>query len=359
MNVVSGETWILRLPFVRESRDTEDAHHEIVGVTLHSDTGETGLGFTWCADYPAGSSVKALLDDFLIPRVVGQSALDVSKVWHDLRAVTHRLGYGISSFGIAAIDIALWDLKSRSNGHSLARELGQVVSSVPAYGSGKGSPTLSLDELVELSAGYVEQGFDAVKIRVGLSPANDVKRVARLRAELGDDVKIMCDANERLDVATALWLGRRLADFGIYWFEEPVRSDDVEAHVRLAQALPMPIAAGEHLCGIPEFVSYLNAGALDVLQPNVCMVGGITEIMRIGHLAAAHGRAFAPHVFSEFHVHVAAALPRTTSYVEYFPWIDAYVEEPLQVKGGELVVPDGPGHGLRFTDNTWDRYRIA
>jgi L-alanine-DL-glutamate epimerase-like enolase superfamily enzyme len=217
---------------------------------------------------------------------------------------------------------------------------------------------LPVAELVELSAGYVEQGFGAVKLRVGMDTAADVARVAAVRKALGDGVRIMCDANERLDLPTALWLGRRLADFDVYWFEEPVTSDDVEAHRRLARALPMPIVAGEHLCSSREFVPFVTAGALDVLQPNACMVGGITEALRVGELAAAHGLGFAPHFMTELHVHLAAALHNTT-YLEYFPFLDEFVEEPLRTEGGAVLVPDRPGHGITFQERVWETYRTA
>ncbi|WP_324278390.1 mandelate racemase/muconate lactonizing enzyme family protein [Blastococcus brunescens] len=256
------------------------------------------------------------------------------------------------------MDIALWDLRARGNGHSLAQELGQVTDRVPAYGSGKGSPLLGVEELVELSAGYVADGFSAVKVRVGVDPAADVERVREVRRALGDGVRIMCDANERLDLPTALWLGNKLADFDIYWFEEPVISDDVDAHQRLARALPMPIVGGEHLCSSREFVPFVNAQALDVLQPNICMVGGYTEGIRIGELAAAHGLGFAPHFMSELHIHLAAALKNTT-YLEYFPFLDEFIETPLEHADGHILVPDRPGHGVQFTDATWNRYRTA
>ena len=358
MEISKAETWILRLPFVRTSRDFDDAHHELIGVTLHTAEGHTGTGFAFVTDFGGGSAVKALLDDVLVPRVCGRSVHDTKRIWHELWAITHRLGRGINSFAIAAIDIALWDLRARCNGNSLAAELGQVWDRVPAYGSGKASPLLPVAELVELSAGYVEQGFGAVKLRVGMEPAADVSRVAAVRDALGDGVRIMCDANERLDLPTALWLGRRLADFDVYWFEEPVTSDDVEAHRRLARALPMPIVAGEHLCSSREFVPFVTAGALDVLQPNACMVGGITEVLRVGELAAAHGLGFAPHFMTELHVHVAAALHNTT-YLEYFPFLDEFVEEPLHTEGGAVLVPDRPGHGITFQERVWDTYRTA
>ncbi|GAB3357893.1 mandelate racemase/muconate lactonizing enzyme family protein [Modestobacter lapidis] len=358
MQIIKTESWILRLPFVRTSRDFNDAHHELIGVTLHTDTGETGTGFAFVTDFGGGVAVKALLDDVLLPRVQGRPVHEAKAIWHELWYITHRLGRGINSFAIAAIDIALWDLRARGNGHSLARELGQVTDRVPAYGSGKGSPLLPVDELVELSAGYVEQGFQAVKVRIGVDPAADIERVRAVRRALGDSVRIMCDANERLDLPTALWLGNRLAEFDIYWFEEPVVSDDVAAHQRLAQALPMPIVGGEHLCSSREFVQFVNAQALDVLQPNICMVGGFTEGLRIGELAAAHGLGFAPHFMSELHIHLAAALKNTT-YLEYFPFLDEFIEEPLEHADGHILVPERPGHGIRFTEATWNRYRTG
>jgi L-talarate/galactarate dehydratase len=353
-----ADTWILRLPFVRTSRDFDDAHHEFVGVTLHSEAGETGMGFAFVTDFGGGTAVKALLDDVLLARVTGRSVFEAKAIWHELWTITHRMGRGLNSFAIAAIDIALWDLRAKLHGHSLARELGQVTDRIPAYGSGKGSPLLPAEELVALSAGYVEDGFDAVKVRVGLDPVADVDRVRAVRDALGDRVRIMCDANERLDLATALWLGRRLAELDVYWFEEPVTSDDVGAHRRLADALPMPIVAGEHLCSAREFVPFVAAGALDVLQPNACMVGGITEALRVGELAAAHGLGFAPHFLSELHIHLAAALAGTT-YLEYFPFLDEFVTEPLRTDGGAVLVPERPGHGIEFRANVWETYRTA
>lgn len=358
MEITRYETWILRLPFVRESSDKRNEHHELVGVTLYSQSGESGLGFTWCSEQAAGSTIKTLLDEFLLPKVIGRSAMHTEAIWQDLTTLTHRMGYGVTSFAIAAIDIALWDLRSRSNGQSLAQELGQVSEVVPAYGSGRGAPTLDIKELIRQSAAYVNDGFDAVKVRIGLSPEDDVRRVSALRKALGDDVKIMCDANERLSVTSALWVGQRLSEFDIFWLEEPVSSDNVAAHARLSAALPMPIAGGEHLCSSPEFLSYTSANALDVLQPNACMMGGITPTLRVGTQAGLNGLDFAPHAFSEIHIHIAAALPNTT-YLEYFPWLDAFVEEPLKAHNGQLVVPEGPGHGISFSKTTWDEYRIG
>lgn len=358
MQVRKADSWVLRFPFIHTSRDFDGAETELIGVTLTSDTGETGLGFTFTSDFGGGRAVKALIDEVMLPRVVGANPNDYPKIWQELRLVTHRLGRGVSMMGIAAIDIALWDLIAKGRGVPLAQALGQAKDALPAYGSGKASPLLPVDELVELSAGYVEQGFRAVKLRVGMDPQADVDRVGAVRAAVGPDVRLMCDANERLDVATALWLGNRLARHDVYWLEEPLVADDVEGHRRLVESLPMAVAVGEHLFSRWEFTPYVERRAADVLQPDACMAGGVTETMRVGELAAAHGLPIAPHFMTELHIHIAAALPNSL-YVEYFPFMEHLLTDTLEVKDGQVLVPQRPGHGIAFKESAWAQYRIA
>lgn len=357
MSIENVETWILRVPFIRTSADFDGAHHELIGVTIHAE-GLTGVGYSFITDTAGGTAVKALLDDLLVPRLIGRSPLEVERIWHEFDALTHRMGTGINRFAMASIDIALWDLKAKLHGHSLAKELGQLTDSVPVYGSGKAGNRLSTDELVSLSAGYVEEGFDAVKIRVGMEPEKDYARVAAVRRELGDDVRIMIDANERLDTPTALSLGHKLTDLDIFWFEEPVHSADLESHAFLSSRLPMTITGGEHHCSAVEFQPYISRRAFGIVQPNVCMVGGITEIMRIVRAAELGGVGFAPHLMTDLNVHIAAATGSTT-YVEYFPFLEPYTTNRLRIADGRADVPDTPGHGIEFTEETFERYRTA
>ena len=357
MKIISADSWILRVPFIRTSADFEGAHHELIGVTLRTES-HSGMGYSFITDTAGGVAVKALLDSLLLPRVIGRDAREVEKIWHEFFLLTHRMGNGITRFAMAAIDIAMWDVKSKSHGNSLAVELGQLSDSVPVYGSGKAGTRLSTDELVELSVGYVEDGFDAVKIRVGLDVGADPSRLKQVRDAVGPDIRIMCDANERLDLPTALYLGEQLADQNIFWFEEPVLSTDIQAHEILSQKLPMPIVGGEHHCSAAEFVPYVRSQAFRILQPNVCMVGGITEIMRIARLAELHGLGFAPHLMSDLNVHISAATTSTT-YVEYFPFLEPYTTNRLNVTKGRAEVPTAPGHGIEFTAETFERYQIA
>jgi L-talarate/galactarate dehydratase len=358
MTITHAESWILRFPSNRLAADRSDEFFELIGVTLEDSNGLRGTGWTFTSDYGGGESIKALLDVVLLKRVIGREALDVEAVNDQLFHFTHRLGHGISSMAIAAIDVALWDLRARKEGVSIARILGQVRDRVPCYGSGKASPFLPVDELVAQSAGYVRDGFRAVKIRVGREPERDLDRIKAVREAIGDGPRILCDANERLDLPTALWLGRQLADQGIHWLEEPLLSQDIDGYRRLRAALPIAIAMGEHVHSRRDFVPYIVGGALDVVQPDMCFVGGITETMRIGRMADSMGLALAPHFMTVLHIHVAAALPRAT-YVEFYPFMDDLLVEGLEVEDGMLRVPTRPGHGVTFTADAWRKYRVA
>lgn len=357
MPIRTAESWMLRFASNRLAAERDNEQFELIGATLTDADGTQGTGWTFTSDHGGGESIKAMLD-LLLPHIAGREADDVEAINDSLFHLTHRLGHGITSMAISAIDIALWDLRARQRGVSLARLLGQVRDRVPCYGSGKASPTLPLDDLVATSADYINNGFRVVKIRIGRYPDHDLDRLKAVRAAIGRDARILCDANERLDVPTALSLGRKLADQDIYWLEEPLLSQDIEGYQRLRAALPMAIAMGEHVHARRDFIPYIRAGAADVLQPDLCLVGGITETMRIGRVADSFGLALAPHFMTPLHVHITAALPRAT-YLEYYPFMDHLLTTTLTVMDGMLLVPDTPGHGVTFTEQAWKKYRIT
>jgi L-talarate/galactarate dehydratase len=357
MPIRKAESWMLRFPSNREAAERSDEFFELIGVTVEDESGEGGTGWTFTSDYGGGAAVRALLDTVLLSRVVGRDAQDVEILNAELFHHTHRLGHGISSMAIAAIDIAIWDLNARRRGVSLARALGRSRDRVPCYGSGKASPSLPLDDLVELSAGYIASGFRAIKIRVGREPHRDIERVRAVRDAIGPEPLIMCDANERLSLPAALWLGRQLAELDVFWFEEPILSQDIEGYRRLRSALPMAISMGEHVHSRRDFMPFIREGVVDVINPDICFVGGITETMKIGYIADSFGLGLAPHFMSVLSVHVAAALPRST-YVEFYPFMDDLLVHSMSVHDGEIIVPDRPGHGVQFTEEAWKKYNI-
>jgi L-alanine-DL-glutamate epimerase-like enolase superfamily enzyme len=357
MTIRTATSWMMRFPSNRRAAERSDEFFELIGVTVTDSSGEQGTGWTFTSDYGGGESVKALLDVVLLNRLIGREAVEVEVLNDELFHRTHRLGHGIAAMAIAAIDVALWDLRARMQGVSLATMLGKRRDRVPAYGSGKASPSLPLDDLIETSAGYIAEGFDAIKIRVGREPDRDVDRVRAVREAIGPAPRILCDANERLSLPAALWLGKRLGDLDIYWFEEPVLSQDIEGYRRLRSQLPMAIASGEHFHSRRDFAPFVTAGALDVLQPDLCFVGGFTEALRIGEMADVFGLAVAPHFMTPLSIHLAATLPRAT-YVEFYPFMDDLMENGLTVEAGHVLVPDRPGHGVTFTEDALKRYLV-
>lgn len=352
------DTWILEFPQNREHRDFHDAPMELIGVTLTSKDGVTGFGYSWTVDWRGGKAVKALLDEVLTPMVIGRSALDIKEIWKEFWRSMNRLGKGVTSMAIAAMDIALWDVVAKSVNLPLARVLGQIHDRVPTYSSGRFSPSLDLSELVDISLDTVEKGFEALKLRVGLDPRADIARVSKIRETVGAGIKIMTDANQRLDLPTASWLGKQFEQLDVFWFEEPLPNEYVSGYQQLQGDLSLPIASGEHLFSLWDFKNYLDRKAISIVQPDVCMVGGITEWLRISELAYSAGAAMSPHFVPEFHIHLAAASP-SAIYVESFPMMDDLLEHQLVVKNGHVEVPDRPGHGLAFQDWVWEKYRVA
>jgi L-alanine-DL-glutamate epimerase-like enolase superfamily enzyme len=330
---------------------------EVVHVTLTDDGGATGTGFTFSISGGA-VAMRTLVDGLVREAVVGTEIERWDRRWHELWARTHRLGRGVAVPALSAVDIAVWDLRASRAGLPLYRLLGAHRDQVPAYGSLGGMPAMTLEDLVSTATAYVDQGFDAIKLFCGARGLEEeIDRVAAVREAVGAGVRIMVDCNERLDQPDALWFGRHLVDHDVYWLEEPLVSDDIAGHVRLADRLEIPIAAGEHLIGRFEFVEYLRHGAAAVVQPDTPLMGGISECLRVATLAEAHGAALCPHFLPELHVHLVAAT-RAGKYVEHFPLINDLLEESLHVSEGVMRPPDRPGHGMLWSAEALERYRV-
>lgn len=213
---------------------------------------------------------------------------------------------------------------------------------------------MSIEQLIEGALAYKEEGYSSVKLRAGaLGLQEDVKRIAAVRKAVGDDMQIMVDCNERLNYAEALWLGRQLEKLDVYWIEEPLPSDDVAGHKRLAENLQLAIAVGEHLQGRFEFAQYIRQGAASIFQPDAPLVGGISEWKRIATITEAFGGSVSPHFLPELHIHLAASSKNCIS-IEHFPLIDDLLEETLVAENGYMTPPDRPGHGIK-----WDTEKIG
>jgi L-alanine-DL-glutamate epimerase-like enolase superfamily enzyme len=348
---------LMRVPLGSGRGGSGASEVDVVHVTVTDADGAQGTGFTYSLGR-GGEALKAMIDGLLADTVVGSETDRWGRSWHAIWSASHRLGRGVAIPALSALDIAIWDLTARRAGLPLGRVIGLFRESVPVYGSGRATHQMSREELVAGAQSYVAEGYTAVKLRAGaLGRQKDLERIRAVRAAVGDAVEIMVDCNERLSFADALWLGDRFREADVSWMEEPLASDDVAGHVRLASRLPVPIAVGEHLIGRFEFFEYIRQGAAAVVQPDAPLVGGITEWLRVAALADAANLSVSPHFLPELHVHLVAAT-RAATWLEHFPLIDDLLEETITVSHGRAAPPERPGHGMRWDGDALDKYHL-
>ena len=281
--------------------------------------------------------------------VIGQDAGHIAGFWKRAWRDINFLGTkGVPVVGISALDGALWDLFGKASGLPLYRILGGASDRVAAYHSGGLWLDRSTDELVREAVGYREAGFRAMKMRLsGQDHDRDVARVRAVREALGPDVKLMADANQGMTEAEAIRLGRRLEEFDLTWFEEPLPAHDLEGLARVAAALDTPIASGETDYTRYAFRRMLELRTVDVVMPDLQRVGGVTEFMRVGHLADAYDVPVSSHLFSEQSLSVLGALGNA-QYLEWMPWFAELYRERVDFADGFAIVPERPGFGFTF-----------
>jgi L-alanine-DL-glutamate epimerase-like enolase superfamily enzyme len=359
-------------------------------VEVETDTGLLGLGEAAHFGGPLVSTAT-VIEQELRPHLLGQDPRETERLWELLhrRAYKHARG-GIVIAAISGVDIALWDLRGKLAGMPLWRLLGGYRRRVPAYATGGFyAEGKGVRELADEMRAYCRHGFRAVKLKVGrnsgiegsplramadrgvceVSLAEDLARVRAVREAIGPDVRLMVDANGAWDVPTAVRMGRALEEFDVYWFEEPVWPDDLAGSALVASKVAIPIA-GYETCsyGTVSFRDYIAARAVHFVQPDVAWAGGLTETLKIAHLAQAANLPLAPHIHGSA-VAVAAAAHllgavRNGSMAEMVfpahPLMGDLVREPLVVDGtGEIDLGERPGLGIELDPDAVKRYRVG
>jgi L-alanine-DL-glutamate epimerase-like enolase superfamily enzyme len=328
---------------------------ELVTLDLETDEGAHGFGFTYTVGH-GGSAIHALLEDAIVPELLGRDPRDVEAIWHELHAKLHFVGAGgVTAVAIAAADIALWDALASAAGLPLYRYLGALRTEIPAYASAV-NLALSTDELVAQMADYRAQGFSALKMKVGKLLREDVERVRAVREAIGSDCELMVDANMAWDVAEAGRRLRALELFELAWLEEPLPPHDVAGYAKLQRGTSIPLAAGETLFTPHEFLPYFRGGAIRIPQPDVVRLG-VTGWRRVAASTLDFGLPLAPHFIPEIHVHLLCSVPNALN-LEYLPIFERLLEEPVEIRGGIARPSESPGHGLRFSEEILDPYRV-
>jgi D-galactarolactone cycloisomerase len=325
-------------------------------VRVHTDSAHTGIG----AAYSHPDVVKLIVEGHLAPHLLGRDPTEVEALWELMYGLTRwygRKGAAISALG--GVDIALWDLRGKAAGKPLYSLLGAHRDYAPAYASGLFWAD-RLETLEQEAGRHVDSGFRRVKMRLGRNPEYDLAAVDAARRGAGEGSQVIVDGSHRYTLEQAAATARALAARHVFWFEEPFPPEELDAYVTLRPRIEVPLAAGENDFGVQGFRELIRAGALDIVQPDCCRAGGISECLRIGRMASEAGVDVATHTWSDAvaliaNAHVVCALPNgLTVEVDRTgnPFIDELLAEPLQIDDGRLLLGDAPGLGIELDETT-------
>src|SRR6266550_2559437 len=329
---------------------------ELPIVTITDRVGQTGVGFSYTIG-TGGTAILTLLQDEILHQVIGTDSRTIARIMERLRKSIHALTPGcLASTALAAIDVALWDLAARRAHVPLYLLLGGAQDRVRLYNTHVGWLNREVDEMVALSTEAVERdGFTALKLKVGKPDAEeDRERVAKVREAVGRETTLMIDANQSWTIDSAITRIQQLAPYDLYWIEEPLEATDLAGFERLGQQIAAARAGGESLYDPAAFHDAVRRQALDILQPDVARVGGITNAITVCRLAAAANLPVAPHISPELSITVAAAVPNAV-FVEYIPQMEPILKRPLQRRDGYGIPFEAPGHGIEFDPEALQR----
>lgn len=340
-------------------------------VRVETDEEIYGYGTVGLGSPAAVPVIKSHLE----PLVIGRSPFDVEFLWELMYRSTINIGRkGLVLEAISAIDIALWDIMGKATGQPVYNLLGgKTKDRLRAYVS-QNYAQRDLGAVRAEAQRYVDQGFTALKMRFGYGPGDGASGMAAnyeliktVRDVIGPDVDLMADAYMGWDVAYAIRMIRRVDELDLRWIEEPVIPDDIEGYARIRSAVSTPISGGEHEFTRWGFRQLLEARAVDVVQPDVNRMGGITEARKVWALASAFNVEVIPHSNHAHNVHLITA-STSSPLIEYFPtdtirssytfFPEIFVGEP-EVKNGFIAISDAPGLGIELNEETIARYRIA
>lgn len=368
MEITEVESFAISIPLEEPvafaTRVVEERDHALVYV--RTEDGLEGVGYT--LGYGGAQLIADAVTDILAPMIQGEDPRDTERLWREMFDGTVQIGRkGVLLRAISIIDIALWDIKAKSASQPLYKFLGANAEEVPAYASGgyyrDGKGTEGLQAEFQR---YLDRGHDVVKMKVGrASVEEDVKRVAAARETIGEQRTLLLDANGKWsNKQEAVNACRAFSDYDPYFIEEPVMPDSVELMSEVNTALDYPVAAGELEFSRYGFQQLLREDAVEIVQPDVTVVGGVTEWLKVAHAAAARDIPVAPHYNWNIHAHLLAAIENGL-WVEYFyrdsdvKVFDDVVEEPLEPDStGQIQLPDRPGHGVTFDKSLLEQYKV-
>jgi L-alanine-DL-glutamate epimerase-like enolase superfamily enzyme len=361
MKIVNLETQMLRASVETAliNKTKTRAYMEIVLVTITTDEGITGHGYTYTDGF-GGYAIKAMLDTDIKSLILGRDPMDVKAIVADVLWEIRQAGFaGVTVLAVAGMDLALWDIYSQAVGLPIGKIFGAYRDRVPMYASVAGWIGLPIEEMVERARELViDKHMLGIKIQVGRGPVErDALRLQKLREALGPDAKLFVDANTILDVPTAIRLGKRIQEYDVFWLEEPIPLRDADGHRLIAEHIDIPLATGENFFGIHDCDEFIRRRLVSYLQADVIRIGGLTEWMRVAAMADAHGVKMSPHFVMEMTTEVQCCV-QNSLFVEYIPWFQKFFKDPIRTEDGFAYARKKSGLGLEFEPSMIERHRI-
>ena len=345
----------------RLQKPISDATHHLEEISflvlrIYFENGVTGESYLLSFQYSPAAIRGALRD--LLPLVSGTPANEMAALHDKIRGITEYFGNeGIHSWVQGLVNIAMWDGWARSLGQPVHKLLGTVRDEISLYGSG-GWLSYSIEELIEEVTGYLDKGYRAVKIKVG-SPdwTNDVERLRQVRLVTGSGARIMMDANQGMDVASACRLAIAARELDIFWFEEPVNRKDFDGYQTIKSVTGISLAMGEREFDTHALRELARRRAIDIWQPDILRLGGVQSWLESAAIAGGHHLPVLPHYYKDYDVPLLCTIANGEG-AESFHWIDELIDEPLVVQEGKARARQGAGWGFRFLDEKIEEIRL-
>jgi L-alanine-DL-glutamate epimerase-like enolase superfamily enzyme len=365
MKITDVETFIVQTDIPRAVADSFNraVRWGLPGVIVRTDEGLYGTGYTSTLTH-GDHAVADVIDRHYKTLLLGEDPLDTQRHWERMYwSDAHWVGrLGITQMALAAVDIALWDLKAKVFGVPLYKLVGGHKDGVvPSYNTDGGWLNFDVHRLVDEMTALAEQGWRGVKMKVGKQDTReDLARVEAVRDAIGSDIDLMIDVNQRWSRTQAVSWASRFEQYDITWLEEPMDPDDVDGHERLAQATAIPIALGEHVYSRTAFRDFIGRAGIGYVQADVTRLGGITEWLAVAEIALAHHVPVVPHHadMMRVHQHLGAGHP-AVPMIECIPWLQELFAEPAVIQDGVFHVPDTPGASTTFDPDAFARCRVA